>query len=427
MSSVWRAAFGHLSAWSRSAGFPYVTGAVPVVIAAVEIAASGITSVTVLATAVCAVAPLPWRRACPRLALVPMAAFLLNFLFRPELLLSVAVAGLISLYAAARQRVLHPLLLTGAAVAGAVLVNWGHIRLGAYDLGGAEPILGSQGALSYFAESVLLSFAIVATVVLADAARGRELHRRDRRLAHEHLIRMERHQAAVAARTEIARELHDIVAHSVSVIAVQAESSTYSIPGLTPQAQEGFQEIARSARSALSELRGLVGILRRSDGTREPVGTAPQPTLDSLDSLLERHRAACGEVELHTSGHRPGLTAAFELHVYRIVQEALTNARRHAPGTGVRIELGYGADRVALRISNGAPGNGRFASVPPSAAVRPAGSGPQHPRGHGLDGMRERAVLLGGSLTWTREPDGAFRIDAGFPLAPVHGNAVTPP
>ncbi|MGK5637440.1 sensor histidine kinase [Streptomyces sp. URMC 126] len=366
-------------------------------LAAFEVCHARITSATVLGTLPLAVLPLLWRRRRPELSHITVAAGLLNFLFRPEMLFSAAIAGLMGLYTLARRRLWHPAVVAGAAVTGALLVNIGHIAMGVYELGGASPALGSDGTLDYFTESFVLSVAIVATVSVADAMRSREDSRREREAARRRFIDIERRQAVEAERAAIARELHDIVAHAVSVIAVQAESATYTTPGLTPQARDGFQQIAGSARATLTELRNLLNVLRKD--ADEKASLAPQPTLSSLDDLLETHRSAGGQVEFCVHGSRPALSSALELAVYRIVQEALTNARRHARGARVQVALGFAPNGVSLRIIDDGPG-------PPDD---------RDSEGHGLNGMRERAALLGGQVTYGRGSDGGFLIEADLP------------
>ncbi|MFC9506276.1 sensor histidine kinase [Streptomyces sp. NPDC057002] len=393
------------TAWPRSPRYPYVTGVLLTLLAAAEVLHARITSTTVLATLPFVVLPLLWRQREPRLGLLVVPAALLNFLFRPELLMAVAVAGVMGLYTLARHRVLHPALLSAAAITGSLLVNAGHVVTGVYDLGGRSPALGADGSLSYFTESFVLAVGVVATVGIADAFRSREESRQARDAAQRELIAMERRHAAAQERAAIARELHDIVAHSVSVIAVQAESATYTTPDLSPPARDGFQQIASSARSALTELRQLLSVLHADDaGAEDPAPVLPQPTLDSLDALLEAHRSAGGEVTLRTEGTRPPvLPPSLELTAYRIVQEALTNARRHARGAAVDILLTYEEDELRLRIADDGPG-------PKSPQLDPGG--------HGLSGMRERATLLGGRLTCgPAGPGGGFLVEAGLPVA----------
>nr|WP_319693623.1 ATP-binding protein [Streptomyces sp. ME19-01-6] len=140
---------------------------------------------------------------------------------------------------------------------------------------------------------------------------------------------------------------------------------------------------------------------------------SPQPTLDHLDALLEQHRAVGGAAELRISGERAARPASWELSAYRIVQEALTNARRHAPGARTVVDIAYRSGRLTLRIADDGPGpegsTDRMAADP--EAVVPEAAVP----GHGLAGMRERAALLGGSLSARPGPDGGFEVEAELP------------
>lgn len=389
----------------RQPWYPAVSASMIAGVAVVEITMGRITSPIVVVTAAAAVVPLAWRHRRPWLAASATGAALLNFLVQPELLLCTGLAGAIGLYAIARNRLLPPAALTAAGIAAAVLVNLGHLALGAYDLGASpeldavSPELGAEGSLSYFAESFVLACAITATVVLADSARSREQYRREREATQRKLVELERREAAAAERARIARELHDIVAHTVSVIAVQAETRSHTIPDLSADARDGFQSIADSARASLAELRSLVDMLRQEDGS---VATAPQPTLADLTALLEAHRAAGGTVDPIITGPRPRATAAAELAAYRIVQEALTNIRRHAPGAHATCQIDYTPQHIRVHVTNTAP-SGPTPARPPSS------------RGYGLDGMHERVTLLGGHLDWRPTPDGGFAVTALLP------------
>ncbi|MEV4183314.1 histidine kinase [Streptosporangium canum] len=203
-----------------------------------------------------------------------------------------------------------------------------------------------------------------------------------------------REQAAMAERARIAREMHDIVAHSVSKIAVQAETAPYTLDGLDDRAKQEFAEIAAGARTTLTEMRRLLGVLR-ADVTTAPE-TAPQPGLALLAELVERHE---GVVDLAIVGEPVPVPQAVDVSAYRIVQEALTNARVHAPGARVSIELTYRPPLLVLRITDDGPGPAVDTS-----------------NGHGLVGMRERALALGGWFEAGPGPAGGFLIQAGLPL-----------
>ncbi|MFE1204897.1 sensor histidine kinase [Streptomyces sp. NPDC058762] len=388
--------------WIAAPAYPWITGGAVTAGAVVElIAIPG--GVTTTVGALVSAASLMWRRSFPPVAMLTVAAGLIGFAGDVNLYVSIMVSGLTGCYSLGRNRVLHPALTVAGGALGALCVNLVHINTWSrMDL--PVPALWEKGSLSLFAESFLLTVVVFGAVMMGDAVRSREETRIERGLAQAKLIAMERQQAAEAERAAIARELHDIVSHSVSMIAVQAESATYTTPGLTPAARDGFQQIAGTARSSMAELRRLLGVLRTpQDGTGPATLTAPQPTLDHLAELVEQHRAVGGTAELRITGERVPLPAAWELSAYRIAQEALTNARKHAPGARTVVEVDYGADRLlTLRVRDDGPGTG--------PGSRSAGG-----TGHGLSGMRERAALVGGRLSAGAGPDGGFLVEAELP------------
>jgi signal transduction histidine kinase len=200
-------------------------------------------------------------------------------------------------------------------------------------------------------------------------------------------------------RARIARELHDVVAHHISMIAVQAETARLTTPGLPAAGAQRLSAIGDTARAGLTEMRRLLGVLR--EDTHGPVERQPQPGLAQLNDLLDAARdASRAGARLIMHGLPATLDPGVELAAYRIVQEALTNARRHAPGAAVDVELHYTADALHLRIRDNGPG-------PPSAAPC---------AGHGLLGMRERATAVGGYLHTAPAVGGGFLIDATLPV-----------
>ena len=201
-------------------------------------------------------------------------------------------------------------------------------------------------------------------------------------------------------RARISRELHDVVAHHISMIAVQAESARLTTPGMPAAGAQRLSAIGDTARSALTEMRRLLGVLREDARDDEVAGRRPQPGLRQLAELLDEARDASGAgARLIVRGWLPDLDPGVELAAYRIVQEALTNARRHAPGAAVDVELHHTGDTLAVRIRDNGPG-------PPMAG--PAG-------GHGLAGMRERAAAVGGELCSGEAPGGGFLVAARLP------------
>jgi signal transduction histidine kinase len=211
-----------------------------------------------------------------------------------------------------------------------------------------------------------------------------------------------REQAAMAERARIAREMHDVVAHSVSMIAVRAETAPYTISDLNEPAKAEFAEIATAAREGLAEMRRLLGVLRADvPATAE---TAPQPGLARLPELIEEHG---GPVDLDIVGDEFPLPQAVDVSAYRIAQEALANARAHAPGARVSIELAYRPDVLVVRVADDGPGPGSATNQADSATG---------PTGHGLIGMRERALMLGGWFSAGAGPHGGFLLQAGLPI-----------
>jgi signal transduction histidine kinase len=200
-------------------------------------------------------------------------------------------------------------------------------------------------------------------------------------------------------RARIARELHDIVAHHVSMVAVQAETARLTTPGLPDAGARQLLAIGDTARAALTEMRRLLVVLR-DDAEDEPVDRQPQPDLSQLNNLLDRVRetSATG-ARLIVRGAPIPLDPTVQLAAYRITQEALTNARRHAPGSAVDVELYYTERGLRLRIRDNGPG------PPPTAQAG----------GHGTLGMRERAAAVDGGLRAGPAAGGGFLVEATLP------------
>ncbi|MEO3751054.1 histidine kinase [Streptomyces sp. B6B3] len=206
-------------------------------------------------------------------------------------------------------------------------------------------------------------------------------------------------------RARIARELHDVVAHHISMISVQAETARLATPGMPEEGAKRLLAIGDTARTALTEMRRLLGVLRE-DASAEPT-RRPQPGLAQLLELVDESRnAAGGQARLIVRGPVTPLDPGVEIAAYRIVQEALTNARRHAPAAAVDVELEYRPDALALRVLDNGPG-------PPPPG--PEGHGPGG--GHGLLGMRERVGTVGGELRAGPAPLGGFLVEALLPTA----------
>ncbi|MGP4110494.1 sensor histidine kinase [Streptomyces sp. 4N509B] len=227
-------------------------------------------------------------------------------------------------------------------------------------------------------------------------------------------------------RARIARELHDVVAHHISMISVQAETARLTTPGMPEEGARRLLAIGDTARTALTEMRRLLGVLREDAG--DDAGRRPQPGLAQLLELVDEARAAGGcRARLIVRGRVARLDAGVELAAYRIVQEALTNARRHAPGAAVDVEVDYGEDVLRLRVRDNGPGRpadqgtptrGRAARAARAAARVGAGRGAAPPPGgHGLLGMRERVGTVGGELRTRSAPGGGFLVEARLPTS----------
>ena len=237
-------------------------------------------------------------------------------------------------------------------------------------------------------------------------AAGRLVRSRSRLTAelHEAALRAAEHQeaelvrAAAEERRRIAREMHDVVAHSVSMMVVQAGGARRILDRDPARAIAAAELIERTGREALTEMRRLLGVFHADDAAAE---YAPQPTLRELDALVERARTAGLPVELTVEGARRELPAGLDLAAYRVVQEALTNALKHGGGAPTEVEVHYRADAVEIRIAD--RGNGAL-------NVRLGGSG------HGLVGMRERVRMYGGELHADRRRGGGFEVRATLPL-----------
>ncbi|TDD98250.1 sensor histidine kinase, partial [Jiangella asiatica] len=257
---------------------------------------------------------------------------------------------------------------------------------------------------------VMLIVAVTAIVVIGDLLRARRSTSRD--LARQtELSELEKARRTVLEeRARIARELHDVVAHHMSLVVVQAETAPYRLADLPDDAAAEFASISASARQALDEIRGLLGVLR---GTDDGVGFAPQPGLDQLEELIRSARRSGASVDLTVSGPVPArISAAVELSAYRIVQESLANAVRHAPGTEVAVDVRYGEGSLELRVANAAPATAAVTQATP---------------GHGLVGMRERATVVGGTLAAGPTGDGGFAVTAVLPYEPPPGTDASPP
>ncbi len=300
---------------------------------------------------------------------------------------------------------------------------------GAYRLGRrGSPLLSAALSLPFLILALTASSGSAARIpalVLASLGPAAALAgsaRRAQRDAIEHCAAREAiagtllEHTARGERARISRELHDVVAHHISMIAVQAETARLTTPGMPAAGAQRLSSIGDTARAALTEMRRLLGVLREDTET----GVAdrqPQPGLRQLNELLDAAREASGTgTRLILHGAPVTLDPGVELAAYRIIQEALTNARRHAPGAAVDVELHYADDRLQLLIRDNGPGPPAAPPAPDAARPGAAGPGGVPPGGgHGLLGMRERAAAVGGVLSTGEAAGGGFLVSATLP------------
>ncbi len=331
---------------------------------------------------------LAWRRRMPFLAvLVGFAAMLIaagagvsqHKPFSPILAVFVALYSL-ALYATPRR----------AAVGLVYAIGCAYLQI-TFAMHHGE----SYGGTDFGFIAVLL----LAPWLVGRAMRGRVAHMTvlEGRAERAEQEREERAQkAARDERARIARELHDVIAHSVSVMVVQAGAAEEVLRQTPECALEPIRAVQDTGRQALAEMARLLGMLRR-DG--EELGLAPQPGLDDLEGLVEQTRRAGLPVELRVEGTPRPVPLGADLSAYRIVQEALTNARKHAGEARATVTVRYGAEALEVEVADDGSGSGN-------------GDG----SGHGLVGMRERVALFGGELHAGPRPDGGFRVHARLPI-----------
>jgi signal transduction histidine kinase len=263
-----------------------------------------------------------------------------------------------------------------------------------------EVLLSDRTVGTDFLFTALLVFGpwLVGRIVAARVELAAELSDKADRLERE---QEKQAQLAVAQeRSRIARELHDVVAHNVSVMVVQAAAARRMIDHDTTKAKDALGSVEQTGRAALREMRRMVGMLGQGE---DEVLLTPQPSMDELDSLIERAREAGLEVDLEVEGERKRLESGVDLSAFRIVQEALRNTLKHAGPARASIKLRYGDNDVEVDVSD----NGRgVRSATENGAVT----------GQGLVGMRERVAMLGGEIEAGYRKDGGFGVHARLPL-----------
>jgi signal transduction histidine kinase len=262
----------------------------------------------------------------------------------------------------------------------------------------AEVFVGSGYRGSTSAPMLFVSALVLLTVTMRHVRRDAE----QEVAAQQSVTAVERdRRTLLEERTTIARELHDVVAHHMSVVAIQAEAAPYRVENPPPELEKAFVTIRENAVAALTELRRVLGVVRAED---YQAPDAPQPTLADLEGLLSNVRDAGLTVEKTVTGAVRELPQGVELSAYRIVQEALSNALRHAPGSTASVEIAYVLGGLGLRIVN----------TPPRGLVKPSPGA-----GHGVTGMRERVTMLNGEMTAELLEDGGYEVAAFIPVSAV--------
>jgi signal transduction histidine kinase len=357
---------------------------------------SGVLTALAVACALGGTTAVAWRRRCPLLAAVVAAAGPAGYasLTHDHDLAVEPFPVLLTFYTAGARGLTRRHLLQLAALLG-------------YGILACVAVAAAIGELTV---ADLAAHGLVITVVPAAAgvmvARQRSLAQRlataNEQLRHEQELRL----AAVAARerNRVARELHDVVAHGVSVMVVQAGAARITVRDEPAMARAALREVATSGRAAMTELRRIMGVLRQD----EDEAAGPRFGIGGLMALVERRRAGGLPVQLSVAGAVPVLPASADLTLYRIVQEALTNVVKHASSAPTEIRVTFEPGKVDVRVTNASP-------RPGVTERRPARSG------HGLVGMRERVEACGGTLWHGPGPDGGYEVRARLPL--VHPRA----
>jgi signal transduction histidine kinase len=252
------------------------------------------------------------------------------------------------------------------------------------------------GAAWFVGDSVRARRAYVGGLaVQSDQRQRREVERAEQSIAEERL--------------QIARELHDIVAHSLSVIAIQSGVGGHVLDLQPEEARKALAAVEMTSRSALEELRRVLGVLRRDDS--DGPSLTPAPGIDDIDELLTQFRSAGVEVDFRQSGQRLELPPSMDLSVYRIVQEALTNVTKHARGAPATVHIDFEDDAVSVNVFD----EGFYYPNSGHAMTEVEDEARAH---HGILGMRERAAVFGGSLTAGPRHEGGFEVCARLPLNP---------
>ncbi|MFJ8212388.1 sensor histidine kinase [Streptomyces sp. NPDC096033] len=331
--------------------------------------------------------PLLWRRRAPVAAL--LGVLVAGSVYRLALDgpgQPLPYAGLVCVYSIALLRPARERLAVAAALVVVIAVSVG------LNTGTARELLFSLFVFAAaFALGRLQETRLAYTAAVED--RAAQLERANR---------IEAEQAAARERARIAREMHDILSHAVSIMVVQAEAGPVAVRRAPERAEAAFEAIAETGRDAMAQLRTMLGVLRTQEAApaQEAAPRAPQPGIGALAALVDRVRASGLAVSYERTGEVRELPAALEATVHRVVQEALTNVVKHAGASAVAVRLEYGPRELAVRVTDDGRG--------------PAGSAAG---GHGLIGIRERAAAHGGTAWTGPGPDGrGFTVLVTSPL-----------
>lgn len=354
---------------------------------------SALAGVAMLALAVAQAVPLLWRRTRPTLVLVGVGVswVLAQFVSGAAVPLALWVAAYsVIVYAPRRVAELGAL---GTVLTVAVV-------------GAGWTSFGSSGWEDWASLLVVTLLVVIAGFVVADRRARTEVLR-------ERAAFLERERDALARRAvaeerlRIARELHDLVAHSLSTIAIQSSTARMALPQHPDTALTAIRGIETSSREATREMRQLLGVLRRADDVGGDL--EPAPGVARLDALIERLRVAGARIDLRVEGAARSLPAGVDLVAFRVVQEAMTNVIRHGGGAGADVVLRYGDDDLLVEVTNAAPEHG----------TRPRSTDPGPPpddAGHGLLGMKERVDSVGGEFVAGPTRAGGWSVSARLPL-----------
>jgi signal transduction histidine kinase len=359
-----------------------------IVVVGVALRADASTRPLALALAVAAAGMLVLRRSAPTATLVVSGALVLALFAVDHAAGAVAViAPAIALYSLALSRGRVHLVAAVVAAAAAVML--------------ADVFLAGPHPRALTLQTAAHVALVAVPVLAAEALRNRRSYIQlllERLELSERTREEEAQRRAEQERLRIARELHDVVAHTLTTINVQAGVAAHLADREPGRAGSALAAIEAASHDALGEVRAILGVLREADGAEVPL--EPAPGLDGVASLVDRFREAGGEIELEIAGEQPErIPEAVQLAAFRIVQESLTNATRHAPGAAARVRLAYESDRLCVGIENN------------SEHVRNRNG---HGHGVGIAGMRERATALGGTLEAGPCPRG-FKVSAELP------------